>query len=96
MSSFAFRTGATATLVPALRRRSSRPPSASSRSARLTVARAQPNSLASSCSLGISVPGGQIRSLMRRITSCRTVCQGCVAGIVMGSGSGQPGTVLTG
>ena len=53
MSKRALRTGLRATRVPALRRRSSSPSSASSRRARFTVARAQPNSRARSASWGM-------------------------------------------
>ena len=75
IASVALRTGLSATRVPALRRRSSNPVSASARSARFTVARAQLNSIASSASLGMNSPGFHSRALIRRSTSACTVCQ---------------------
>ena len=56
ISSLACLTGCAVTRVPLLRLRSITPRSASSRRALLTVARAQPNSVASSASVGNSAP----------------------------------------
>lgn len=70
MSMLALRTLRKLTLVPAFRRRSRMPASASSRMARLTVARAQPNSSANATSPGRTSPGLQTRSwIFARIRS---------------------------